>query len=501
MTHDIFVSYAHADDEPPGAAKYGGVTTFVEELKKVLRKKMGGSGAQVWMDHHLAANQRVTETLQEHVLNSRIILLFMSPGYLKSQWCASELGQFLASNQARFHRENVFVVAIEDTPRVHWPERVQALTPIELFERDIRGVTKTLGWPYPPLDPDSKYWTRLNELAHLIRDQLALLFQDGAAAASVVVPRGGASPNMARTLVWIAQGTADVQDEWESLASAVRQTGAQVLPRGARAYPESDGAAFKAAAVNDLMQADLIVQLYGADAGPELGDAGGARLVPFQHEMAHLLKGELAPRFMRWRKSGTTADGVESDAQDAYQRLLRGAVTGPIEQFRSLVVREVQRLAEPVPLPGRRSREPGDALTICVTGALPDEGLAQNVCAVVNNLGAVPISAKARPDHGQSQTEYREQFEDLLSNVDGVILVHGAAPSMWLQSRYAQVRKVLGQRPTDIWGAFLDGPPPDKAEPVIVEGPGLLTLSCRHGRFESPIEEFLTQLRRGRGHV
>ncbi len=67
QVQDVFISYGHADDEVPYGAKFGWVTTFVEELKKRLRSKLGGSGARIWMDYQLAANDQVTETLLDTV--------------------------------------------------------------------------------------------------------------------------------------------------------------------------------------------------------------------------------------------------------------------------------------------------------------------------------------------------------------------------------------------------------------------------------------------------
>lgn len=500
MSHDIFVSYAHADDEVPGSAKYGGVTTFVEELKKVLRKKIGGSGASVWMDHHLAANERVDETLTLHVHGSRTILLFMSPGYLKSKWCATELQQFLESHATRFNKENVFVVALETTDRASWSDRVQALTPIELFETELNGVTRTLGWPYPPHDPESKYWKRMNELAHLISIQLNAPVQPNLASFNSGTVLRTAKPVATAPTVWIAQGTVDVSDEWESLASAVRQMGALVVPCGVNAYPLSDASAFKLAATNDLMGAQVLVQLLGCDPGPALGTGLTERIVLLQNEMARVLNGAVYPELMLWRKGDARPPAI-IDVADSYQRLLIGSIAGEFEQFRSLVLEKVKRLMQPAPPMRACAGSATGGLTVCVTGAEPDRGLAQEVCDVVNALGAAPISVEPKPSHGQSQTEYREQFEDLLANVDGVILVHGSAPSMWLHSRHAQVRKVLAQRKSAIWGAFLDGPPPDKDDRVECRGPGLLTLSCRDGLSEPPIAHFLQQLRPGAAGV
>src|SRR6266850_1590190 len=44
--YDVFVSYAHADDEIPAGAARGWVTTLAAELNKVLRRKIGGQGGR-----------------------------------------------------------------------------------------------------------------------------------------------------------------------------------------------------------------------------------------------------------------------------------------------------------------------------------------------------------------------------------------------------------------------------------------------------------------------
>ena len=131
MPHDAFVSYAHADDMCPRGTEFGWVTTFKEELSKLLRMKIGAQGADIWMDHQLTSNDRVTDTLMQTVRDSRTIVLFMSRGYLRSQWCQAEINSFLEQNSAHKNKESVFVVAIDETNREAWPTRVQELTPLE----------------------------------------------------------------------------------------------------------------------------------------------------------------------------------------------------------------------------------------------------------------------------------------------------------------------------------------------------------------------------------
>ena len=135
--YDLFVSYAHSDDEIPTGARNGWVTTLVEELNKVLRRKLGGSGARIWMDHQLAANANVLDTLLATLRSSRILLLVMSPGYHQSVWCQRELGNFLAQSAAEKHKDNVFVVDLEPVPREAWHSALQALTTIRFWEKGV----------------------------------------------------------------------------------------------------------------------------------------------------------------------------------------------------------------------------------------------------------------------------------------------------------------------------------------------------------------------------
>jgi hypothetical protein len=210
-TFDVFVSYAHADDETPAGAERGWVTTLVGELQKVLRRKLGGTGARVWMDHMLAANQAVTGELLERVALSRTLLLVMSPGYRRSDWCQRELGNFVARASARGQSQNVFPIEIEPIPREEWPAALQCLTPIPFWERQTdRLAPKLAGFPRPKPDEDSLYWTNVNELAHLIAEHLRA--------------HGDARPATPKTAVVLAETTDEsLEIPHRELAAALRQ--------------------------------------------------------------------------------------------------------------------------------------------------------------------------------------------------------------------------------------------------------------------------------------
>ena len=203
-----------------GAAK-GWVTTLADELQKVLRRKRGGRGARVFMDHQLCANEGLTASLRAGLRESRTLLLVMSPGYQRSPWCQWELARFLEEEAARKSGDGVFVVETDPTARQGWPRALQELIPSG-WEREFEDrAPRLLGFPRR-----SRTRTRATgerqRAAHLIAERR---------------PRGGhARAPRPRCGCGVHE---DLLEERDSVAAARRQQGYEVIP--AAPYPR-DGA-------------------------------------------------------------------------------------------------------------------------------------------------------------------------------------------------------------------------------------------------------------------
>src|SRR4030095_11279640 len=280
--YDMFVSYAHADDEIPAGTRNGWVTTLVEELNKVLRRKLGGSGARIWMDHQLAANANVLDSLLATLRGSRILLLVMSPGYHQSVWCQRELGNCLAQSVTEKHKDNVFVVDFEPVPREAWHSALQALTPMRFWEKGFTDLApRPLGFPVSKPDEDNPYWRNVNELAHLIAEYL----------------RQHARPPESRAAVLLAETTEDLLDRRDAVAVFLRQQGVDVLP--SVDYPRDSRAAFVSAVQHDLAHSLAFVQLLGPYEGRRPPD-DPTTFVVLQADQALLLQQRAVP-ILQWR--------------------------------------------------------------------------------------------------------------------------------------------------------------------------------------------------------
>ncbi len=116
--YDIFVSYAHVDDEPLPGVEQGWVGTFVAAVKTYLARELGRrESVRLWMDYELRGNQPLTPAIHTQLASVKVLLLFLSKGYLASRWCQEELETFHArhgSGQGRIFP--VYVSPVDEIP-------------------------------------------------------------------------------------------------------------------------------------------------------------------------------------------------------------------------------------------------------------------------------------------------------------------------------------------------------------------------------------------------
>jgi hypothetical protein len=488
--YDLFVSYAHSDDEIPAGARNGWVTTLVEELNKVLRRKLGGSGARIWMDHRLAANANVLDTLRTTLRSSKILLLVMSPGYHQSVWCQRELGNFLAQSAAEKHKDSVFVVDLEPVAREAWHSALQALTTIRFWEKRFTDqAPRLLGFPVPSPDEHNPYWVNVTELAHLIAEYLQ---------------RNPARTPESRAAILLAEATEDLLDHRDAVAAFLRQQGVDVLP--SVDYPRDSRAAFVSAVQRDLARSLAFVQLLGPYEGRKPPD-DPATFVILQADQALLLQQQRALPILQWRTPEVEPERISNPT---YRELVgRHTVqTGGLELFKQEILRALQDQRLPSsapPSPERGPTEPGsgttrdiDSTDLCIYVNVDqvDRDIASQVSDSLKDMGATVYLSPA-PDPEQPPDKIRSEQQELLKECSGVVFIYGRTPDTWVQAQFAFTKKVIAPRKRGVWGALLDVAPQNRSAPL--SSPNLLPLNCRQGLDAGELAHFVELLRQNGG--
>jgi hypothetical protein len=492
---DLFISFAHADNERPQSAAQGWVTTLVSELEKVLRRKLGGKGARIWRDGELAPNMPVTEELLRRVSASRTLLLALSPGYCLSEWCQRELATFAARAATSGQARNLFAIEIEPVGREEWPAALASLTPMRFWApAGEPPVPRLHGFPQPRSD-EAQYWDGVNTLAHLIAERLR------------AAP--GVSPVRPKPAVVLAEATDDLDDKHQAIAATLAQrSDVVVLP--ARAYPRDNATDFEAAVTSDLRDARLFVQLLGPHRG---------RLAPGSERSFVVMQAEAARRhrlqMLQWRPPEL---GLDVIADPVYRSVLEGerVSTRGFEAFRRELLQALDLIVTPPPEPPPpRQVAPAlglppsadnalavDGLSLYLQATPEDRGAADEIADQLSNIGAT-VLLSPDPAPGQTFEQGLVAQEHALRQCHGVLLVYGRSPPLAIATAFQFARRIFGLRRTGVWCAVLDLPPADKPR-VPVRSPNLLSIECRQGFDPARLGGFFNALRSadaGAGHA
>ncbi len=482
---DVFVSYAHVDNEIPLGASKGWVTTLADELEKVLRRLLGRPPS-VFMDHKLAGNEAVTPALHTHLRNSRVLLLVMSPGYQRSRWCQRELTTFL-EEEALEKNESVFVVEIDPMERSGWHPALRELIPVRFWERQFESIApRLLGYPLPRPAEDSQYWDNLNRLAHLIRRRLT---------------RAEGSERSTAPVVWVAETTEDLLEERESVVATLRQLGYDVRP--AAPYPRESRDPYLERLQDDLGRAVLLLQLLGPREGyrPTWNDTS---FVALQAATAARTARERGVELCQWRSRDIDAAAV-TRANANYGQLLVGAavMASRLEEFKREVRQRLQRLQAGLsglhspPVPPKLDAGATHGLYVYVNADSVDRELAARIQHSLRKLGVTSAVTPMRSP-GETPRQIRLAQQEQLEVADAVVLVYGRAKPAWVQTQLAFAHRARAERHR-LRTALVDGPPPDKPDAGL-QGPDIYAVNCRSGFSPEMLSAFVQEIRAASAH-
>src|SRR3954470_12282843 len=148
--NDVFISYAHADNEEL-LDSIRWVSNFVEDLQTYLVRKLGrkdGEEPAIWIDHELAKNIPLTDSLTNAIKETATYIIIMSPAYLASDWCRKERQQFFEILKRKGANTRIFLIEIDEVERDKYPMDIDRnLVPYVFWNKLENNRTFPLGIP------------------------------------------------------------------------------------------------------------------------------------------------------------------------------------------------------------------------------------------------------------------------------------------------------------------------------------------------------------------
>jgi hypothetical protein len=443
--NDIFVSYAHTDNEP-----FDNPQGWVDRLDKKLRLRLTqllGVEPKVWRDkRELQGNEYFVGEIGDGISSTRLLLSVISPRYVNSPWCGGELKEFsrraLATGGASVgNLSRIFKVVKTHVDEGEMPEELRGLLGYHFYEQDDNGRLREFRQDDPP-NKDQRYWDKLEDLAQDIVKTIKALRRAPAQARpdpEADVQDAGELPLEKK--VYLAETTDDVTPVRERIRRELQQRGYYVLPdrelpRKAREFEEAARAA--------LARCVMSIHLVGALSPPVPEGEEERSTVRWQHELAAArAAGEAGFARLIWMPPGLAPQGKRHSAfvEELHTTLGAGAELLQTSD-EDLKLRVLEKLAPPAKAaapPAHAAEEDGvrQVYLMCDNGDVDD---VMPIEDYLYNEGFDVINSAVSFEGTDVSQSHRES----LLNCDAALIYYGKAHEMWLRSKLSDLEKARG---------------------------------------------------------
>jgi hypothetical protein len=428
--HDIFVSYAHVDNQPFAGADKGWVTTLIKDLKNFLGKKLGRSDAySLWLDNELRGNTAATPDTLKQLENAATLIVILSPGYLESKWCNLELNTFLAKVGKDSGR--VFVVEHDVVEERH--AELSDLRGYRFWVRDDAGKYRILAIPKPKPETEPEYYQVLDNLAGELTDKLKALKEEMPSQAPLteISPVTTTTP---KATIFLAEVTDDLTLRREEVKLYLESQGVQVLPKKMYFLPTQ--AELEQAIDADLKQSALFVQMLSA-LQPQRPAGMSTPLVQYQRAQNI----DLDLPILQWRSRDLDIKAVADPEQ---RTLLMGSTVMAIGlvELQQTIMQTLKKLAEKKLAPPQT--DCGELVFINATSQ--DMDLAHQVEGMLIQQGldcSLPLDTSRSP----SSAKIREDLNNNLQCCDIVLMLYDTnTDEVWVRSQLLLCKRARGKR-------------------------------------------------------
>jgi hypothetical protein len=216
--YDLFISYAHANDQP-----WGWVTQFINTLKAELECK--SREFTIWWDPNLRSGTHVDMEIAEAISESAVFLSVLSLAYGESSYCKSEVEEFRLQRHPAFplivgNMSRMQGIRIErEFTRERWPPELRRTSPQPFFDEHSPLFSR------PTTLAASDPWVQsLWEVRDSIWSILSSMRQQNESGANLGRSYGVRAIGAARgPLIQVAEVTDDLYLKREKLLSTLRE--------------------------------------------------------------------------------------------------------------------------------------------------------------------------------------------------------------------------------------------------------------------------------------
>lgn len=495
---DIFISYAHIDNQPLAEGQKGWITSFHRALEIRLSQLLGDQ-PEFWRDESdLRGNDYFNEAIAMRLPKVAILITVLTPRYVKSDWCLREVEEFyrLAEQTGGVRvadKSRIFKIVKTPVPPDQHPLAMQKLLGYEFYQTDpATGKPREFIFNSGP-NVDINYWAKLDDVAYDVFQLLETL-----KAQTDASPAQAPSPSPQRGQIYLAETTLDLSLERDKIKRELQSRGYRVVPEEPLPL---EAVNFEKVVRENLRHSLLSIHLVGANYGvvPEATDRS---IVCLQNQLAAERCRDANFSRIIWMPPGLSASETrqqqfitylcdDSSAQDGAELL-----QSSLEDLKTLIH---DKLNAPIQMPLNHAPTHDDSppriYLIC------DSQDADHIAPLYDHLfdqGFEVITPMLEGDEAQARADHREN----LMLCDAILIYYGAAGEAWLRTKLFDLRKLAGYGRTKplLAKAVYIGAPATPAKERFRTLEALVIKQPEHFNPESLVP-LLAQMSSGRGNL
>jgi hypothetical protein len=488
----VFISYAHIDNEPLSEKQQGWITRFHASLMAMLSMRMGRK-ADIWRDSKLSGNDIFADEIVQQFPKTALLISVVTPRYVESEWCTREVREFCKS------AETTGGVLVDNKSRVLKVIKI----PVEDEQPLPDAMKLALGYPFyvfdgqqTPLELDPAYGEEFTQKYNLKMAKLAFdVAQLVKKLDSSPVPGADAqaSTSTAKPAVYLADCSNDRREDREAINADLRLHGYPIL---ADVQLSTEEATFTGELAGVLSRCKLSVHIIGNNYGVVPDGPSEKSIIVLENELAIQYSKQFGLKRIIWIPSGTRSDSARQ--QQFIDLLLRDPVaqfgadliTGDLEDLKAAIHAALKKIETPAPPapPKEPTTDEGTKLVYI----LCDERDRKASIPLRKFLKTQGLESKIPAFEGDAAT-LRQSNQDLLGSCDAVIVFYGAGDESWKGSVDSELRKASAYRgakkPPATFTYLSEPATEDKTELIELEEPRLI--NALYGFSEASLAEFV----------
>jgi hypothetical protein len=488
---NLFISYAHIDNQPLTAGQQGWISQFHASLEAMLSMRMGRR-AEIWRDQKLQGNDVFADEIVQQFGKTAVMLSVLSPRYVESDWCTREIKEFCKA------AEQSGGLTLDNKARV-----------IKVIKTPVDGkgllpplLQQMLGYDFftfvdeAPLELDPVFGPEMAQKYNLKIAKLAWDIAQLLKKLSAVAEESAPPPSSSKPVVYLAECSYDRREFREALEADLHLHGYQVLPDQPLPREEAD---YVAEVTRLLQKCKLSIHLVGSGSGAVPDGPSQKPVVVLQNELAVQRSKSNGLKRVIWLPEGTRSGHseqqqfIEALQQDAQAQFGADLVTDDPESFKGAVHAALQKLEKPEPA---RAERIGDAAGAKLLYLICDERDRQATIPLRKFLRGGGFEVKIPLFEGDAAT-VRQANQDLLSQCDAVLMFYGAGGEAWkrtVDNDLKRMKAYRGDKPLRASFVYLAEPATaDKNDLIDLEEPNLI--NGLGGITEAAMQPFLSVMR------